>query len=324
MGLIFKNKIQGLSVWKGSDFDNNKSWIKILNINQADELINALKNVKKLNKKFPNFSKKEFILNSLGSDLDTWSKELENGVGFMLLKNLPVQDLNEEDTNILYYGLGLYLGKPVRQNPSGDLIGKVINIGDLSDRQTRVYETNSYLPYHSDPSDLVGLLCIRKAKSGGISSLISSHAIYNEILDNYKEYLSILYKPMYYPHLGGSKPALSPIYSFYDGKMTCRYMRQYIELGHDMMNSPLSNIEIEALDLMDSIMKKPKLRLDMMLEPGDLQLVNNYNVMHSRTSFEDYENLSFRRKKLRLWLKSKHARILGYSFQGRNGFPKPK
>ena len=324
MGLIFKNKIQGLSVWKGSDFDNNKSWIKILNINQADELINALKNVKKLNKKFPNFSKKEFILNSLAGDLDTWSKELENGVGFMLIKNVPVQDLNEEDTNILYYGLGLYLGEPVRQNPSGDLIGKVINIGDLSDRQTRVYETNAYLPYHSDPSDLVSLLCIRKAKSGGISSLISSHTIYNEILDNYKEYLSILYKPMYYPHLGGSEPALSPIYSFYDGKMTCRYMRQYIELGHDMMNSPLSNIEIEALDLMDSIMKKPKLRLDMMLEPGDLQLVNNYNVMHSRTSFEDYENSSFRRKKLRLWLKSKHSRFLGYSFQGRNGFPKPK
>ena len=322
MSIISKNKIQSISAWEAADFKNNNTWKKVLNNEQVKELLEALGNVKNLNKKFPNFSKKEFILNTLCAELNSWAKELENGSGFMLLKNIPIHGLNEEDTNILYYGLGLYLGEPVRQNPSGDLIGKVMNIGDLSDRQTRVYETNAYLPYHSDPSDLVGLLCIRKAKSGGISSLISSHAMYNEILDNYKEYLSILYKPMYYPHLGGSEPALSPIYSFYENKMTCRYMRQYIELGHDMMNSPLSNIEIEALDLMDFIMEQKNLRLDMMLEPGDLQLVNNYNVLHSRTSFEDYEKLSYRRKKLRLWLKSRHARNLGYIFQGRNGFPK--
>ena len=322
MTIISKNKIQSISAWEAADFKNNNTWKKVLNNEQVKELLEALGNVKNLNKKFPNFSKKEFILNTLGAELNSWAKELENGSGFMLLKNIPIHGLNEEDTNILYYGLGLYLGEPVRQNPSGDLIGKVMNIGDLSDRQTRVYETNAYLPYHSDPSDLVGLLCIRKAKSGGISSLISSHAMYNEILDNYKEYLSILYKPMYYPHLGGSEPALSPIYSFYENKMTCRYMRQYIELGHDMMNSPLSNIEVEALDLMDFIMEKKNFRLDMMLEPGDLQLVNNYNVLHSRTSFEDYEKLSYRRKKLRLWLKSRHARNLGYIFQGRNGFPK--
>ena len=322
MTIISKNKIQSISAWEAADFKNNNTWKKVLNNEQVKELLEALGNVKNLNKKFPNFSKKEFILNTLGAELNSWAKELENGSGFMLLKNIPIHGLNEEDTNILYYGLGLYLGEPVRQNPSGDLIGKVMNIGDLSDRQTRVYETNAYLPYHSDPSDLVGLLCIRKAKSGGISSLISSHAMYNEILDNYKEYLSILYKPMYYPHLGGSEPALSPIYSFYENKMTCRYMRQYIELGHDMMNSPLSNIEIEALDLMDFIMEQKNLRLDMMLEPGDLQLVNNYNVLHSRTSFEDYEKLSYRRKKLRLWLKSRHARNFGYIFQGRNGFPK--
>ena len=129
---------------------------------------------------------------------------------------------------------------------------------------------------------------------------------------------------MYYPHLGGSEPALSPIFSFHNEKLTCRYMRQYIELGHDMMKSPLSKIEIEALDLMDHIMKKPELRLDMMMEPGDLQLVNNYNVMHSRTSFVDYEDVNLRRKKLRLWIKSDNARELGYSFEGRNGFPEPR
>ena len=71
------------------------------------------------------------------------------------------------------------MGKAVRQNPQGDLIGRM-NVGDLTDRQTRVYETNAYLPYHTDPTDVVGLLCIRRAKSGGISSLVSSASLYNE------------------------------------------------------------------------------------------------------------------------------------------------
>ena len=105
------------------------------------------------------------------------------------------------------------MGVPVRQNLAGDLIGRVMNVGNLKDRQTRVYETNAYLPYHTDPSDMVGLLCIQQAKTGGISSLIPSGALYNEMLGRYPQYLSTLYRPMYYPHLDGNEPALSPVFS---------------------------------------------------------------------------------------------------------------
>ena len=64
-----------------------------------------------------------------------------------------------------------------------------MNIGYPNDRETRVYETNTHLPYHTDPSDVVGLLCLRKAKSGGISSLVSVASVYNEILENHPAYL---------------------------------------------------------------------------------------------------------------------------------------
>ena len=215
------------------------------------------------------------------------------------------------------------MGVPVRQNPAGDLIGRVMNVGDLEDRQTRVYETNAYLPYHTDPSDMVGLLCIRKAKTGGISSLISSGALYNEMLARYPQYLSTFYRPMYYPHLGGDEPALSPVFSYHQDKMTVRYLRQYLELGADMMGWPMSEVELEAMDVFDQIMHEPDMRIDMMMQPGDLQLVNNYTVMHSRTSFEDHDDLALRRRKLRLWLKLPGARELGYPFQGRHGFPDP-
>ena len=252
-----------------------------------------------------------------------WGDELETGAGFILLRGVPIEDLDDAAIDILYFGLGLHMGVPVRQNPAGDLIGRVMNVGDLEDRQTRVYETNAYLPYHTDPSDMVGLLCIRQAKSGGISSLIASGTLYNEMLARYPEYLSVFYRPMYYPHLGGDEPALSPVFSYHQGKMSVRYLRQYLELGADMMNRPMSPVELEAMDVFDQIMHEPDMRVDMMMQPGDLQLVNNYTVMHSRTSFEDHDDLALRRRKLRLWLKLPGARQLGYPFQGRHGFPDP-
>ena len=113
---------------------------------------------------------------------------------------------------------------------------------------------------------------------------------------------------------------MSPIFSFHDGKLSCRYLRQYIELGYEQMGIPLSPIEKEALDLFDEIMMSPDMRIDMMMEPGDIQFANNYTVLHSRTSFEDYDDLDLRRKKLRLWLKMENARTLAPDFPGRNGF----
>jgi hypothetical protein len=196
----------------------------------------------------------------------------------------------------------------------------VINVGDSSNKETRVYETNLYLPYHTDPSDVVGLLCVRKAKSGGMSSLVSAAAIYNEIITRQPELLGIFYRPFCYAHLGEDKT--SPIFSFHDGKLSCRYLRQYIELGFEQMGIPLSLIEQEALDLFDNIMMAPEMRIDMMLEPGDIQFANNYTVLHSRTAFEDHNEQDQRRKKLRLWLKMESTRKLAPDFPGRDGFSK--
>lgn len=116
---------------------------------------------------------------------------------------------------------------------------------------------------------------------------------------------------------------MSPIFSFNNGKLSCRYLRQYIELGHEMQSLPLSRIEVEALDTLDHIMQDPELRLDMMLEPGDIQFANNYAVMHSRTQFEDHHKSCLRRKMRRLWLKMPNARQLAPDFPGRNGFGLP-
>jgi hypothetical protein len=318
---ILKQPVTGPSAWRGSDLVNDSSWVVELGQAENDCLASALNQLQKNGLSFPGFSQKDFPLPGLCDRLVRLSEELETGRGFFLLRGLQVDRFNEDEINSIYYGIGLNMGLPVRQNPQGDLIGRVMNVGDINDKQTRVYETNLYLPYHTDPSDVFGLLCLRKGKSGGLSSIVSSAAVYNEILSKYPEYLGLYYRPMYYAHLGDE--TLSPIFSYHDGKLSCRYLRQYIELGYEMNGVTLSQVEVQALDLFDQIMHDEKVRLDMMLEPGDLLFANNYAVMHSRTSFEEFDEIEKRRKLLRLWLKVPNARILAAEFPGRNGFGAP-
>lgn len=326
MSIILKTPLTGPAAWRGEDWVGDSSWVHHLSTEAIASLEAALAHLKAKGLQFPDFTQADFPLSAtFRAELAQHAQTLENGCGFVVLRGLPVERYSDAEINALYYGIGLHLGQPVRQNPRGDLLGLVMNVGDKTQKTTRVYETNDYLPYHTDPSDVVGLLCVRKAKQGGLSSLVSVAAIYNEILRTYPEYLGLYYRQWYCAHLceTGTEPGLTPIFSYFDGKMTCRYMRQYMELGHEMRGLPLSPVEVEALNIFDRVMHDPALRLDMMLEPGDIQFANNYAVLHSRNGFEDFEEPEQRRKLLRLWVKMPNARALAPEFPGRNGFAAP-
>ena len=316
--------ITGPAAWSGPDFDGDTRWIHPLTPEHIALFDAALAQLNARGLRYPDFGRDDFPIHALAPELARFADELENGRGFLLLRGLPVERYTEDELNALYYGLGLHMGTPVRQNPRGELLGAVMNVGDVTKKTTRVYETNLYLPYHSDPSDVVGLLCVRKAMQGGLSSLVSVAAIHNQILLRHPEFIGLYYRPMYFEHLCEPRPSLSPIFSYHEGKLSCRYLRQYLELGHEVMQQPLSRVEIAALDLFDQVMHDPTIRLDMMLEPGDIQFANNYAVLHSRTAFEDDPDLSRRRKMIRLWLKMGNARTLAPEFPGRNGFPAPE
>ena len=323
MGGILTSKITGPSAWKAADYAVETSWVHHFTDAEIAEIEAALAAVSAAGLTYPRFTAADFPLPTMAGMLGDLAETLENGRGFALLRGLPIDRYSDDDINIIYYGLGLNLGQPVGQNPKGDLLGQVMNVGDLNDKNTRVYQTNLYLPYHTDPSDVVGLLCVRKAKSGGLSSLVSVPSVYNALLERYPEYLGLFYKQWCYAHLGEDLPSMTALFALHEGKLNFRYLRQYIELGHEERNMPLSLVEIEALDILDSIIQQPDLRLDMMLEPGDIQLANNHLVLHSRTSFEDFEALDQRRKLLRLWLKMANARKQPAEFPGRNGFEIP-
>ena len=323
MDTILTTHIQAKSAWLGQDLAKQQDWIYQLNQHELNVLDQALLLVEQQHLNAPYFSKADVPIadGEFLARIAAISEELENGYGFIVIRGLNAEHYREDQLANLYYILSLYLGDPVTQNARGDLIGYVENIGDLNNKMTRVYETNAYLPYHADLSDVVGLLSLRKAKHGGLSSLVSSASVYNYILTHYPHYLAYYYHPAWYDHLGEVEPSLSPIFSYFDGKLACRYLRYYIELGHQRKNVPLSRVQQDALNIFDQVSQIPELRLDMMLEPGDMQFCNNYCVMHSRSAFEDFEELAKRRKLLRVWLKMANARQLAADFPGRNGIP---
>ena len=324
MNVILKQPICDNSAWTTETFVNDRTWVYHLTQQDIDELYQAVLIAKSTGKLIHQLTSTDFPLPNFMNVLTDFKNELEDGRGFVLLRGLPIENYDDQEIDIIYYGIGLHLGQPVTQNGNGDLLGQVMNTGDINDKNTRVYQTNLYLPYHTDPSDVVGLLCVRKAKEGGLSSLVSVPSVYNILLKEFPEYLGLFYKQWYYAHLGEDLPGPTSLFAMHQGKLNFRYLRQYIELGHELRNSPLSDVEKEALDILDSIIMRPELRIDMMLEPGDIQLANNHLVLHSRTSFIDHDDIKYRRRLLRLWLKMSNARIPPTSFPGRNGFGFPK
>ena len=195
--------------------------------------------------------------------------------GSSLLRGLPVERYDDDDVGLILWGLGRYLGSPLYQNPQGELLGHVYDHGRAYGQiDVRGYETNAYLPYHTDGCDLVGLLCLRKGLEGGLSSIVSSVTVHNEILARHPEYLGLLYNGFYYirrEEALGSKGVSDrpvPVFGAKDGVVSCRYIRNQINAGAVKRETPHTTLEKAALDFLDEQTRRADLRLDMDLQPG--------------------------------------------------------
>jgi len=175
----------------------------------------------------------------------------------------------------------------------------------------------------------VGLLCLKAAKSGGLSSLVSSTTIFNEMRRRRPDLLSVLLEPIETDRRGetpaGSEPYFTiPVFNYHEGLVSAIYQRQYIESARRFPGvAPLSPLQIEALDLLDELANDPKLNLMMELQPGDIQLVHNHTILHDRTAFEDYPEPERKRHLLRLWLAPPNARPLPEVYAQRFGSTTP-
>lgn len=310
MSLIRTTPLTGPKAWRGADLTNDPSWIVTLSEAELADLDQALRVARAGGRPLAEIDRAQFPLTVMQPRLETVRAELQDGRGFLVLRGLPVARYSDDDVGLIFWGLGRYLGGPLHQNPQGDLLGHVYDHGrTYGNIDVRGYETNAYLPYHTDAGDMVGLLCLRRSLEGGLSSIVSSVTVHNEILAAHPEYLGLLYNGFYYirreaalTERGVSERPI-PVFGYRDGVVSCRYIRNQINAGAVKRGVPLTTFELAALDFLDEQTRRPDLRLDMDLEPGDIQLINNYTILHSRTGFVDGPEPHQKRHMLRLWLK---------------------
>jgi len=111
-----------------------------------------------------------------------WRRQLQAGLGVLLVRGVPVEDLTDDQARTLFTLLGTHLGEPVSQNKDGDLITDIRDVGnDPNDPDVRLYTTAAEQDFHTDGADLIGLLCLKTAREGGINRLVSSVTVYDEI-----------------------------------------------------------------------------------------------------------------------------------------------
>jgi hypothetical protein len=190
---------------------------------------------------------------------------------------------------------------------------------------TRIYQTRERQTFHTDSCDIVALHCLRPAKSGGLSSLVSSVTIFNEMRRWRPDLTKILFEPVETDRRGemdtGQKPYFSiPVFNWHEGLLSTIYQRQYIESARRTPDvPPLTTLQIEAMDMFDALANDPALNMHMEFRPGDVQLVHNHTILHDRTAFEDWVAPERKRHLLRLWLAPANARSLPQVFAERYG-----
>lgn len=314
------------AAWIGAEMAVRDDWIVVLEPRALRELHDATHRACSAGADIARLQRADFPLPTLGPQLDRLRAELLDGRGFVLLRGLPIERYSRAEAATLFMGVGAWLGHARSQNAKGHVLGHVCDLGlSSADPNVRIYQTRERQTFHTDSCDVVGLLCLREARRGGDSLLVSALTVFNEMRARRPDLLARLLRPMAYDRRGevpaGQQPFfMIPVFSWFAGRLTVFYQRQYYDSAQRFAEAPrLTAEDVEALDLFDTLANDPRLHLEMRLAPGDMQFVHNHTMLHDRTAFEDWPESSLRRHLLRLWLACEGARPLPEAFAARYG-----
>lgn len=303
--------ITGAGAWVGPDIKDDPSWMIRLTDQAVAEVDAALREVQSKRLPVP-FGADDFPLPTLRKELEKVPTALEEGLGFVLVRGLPRGRYTDEQCELIYWGIGVHLGTPISQNTRGHLLGHVRDEGkSLDDPTARGYQTRNKMDFHADqlPVDILGLFCVRTAKSGGASTLVSALTVHNVLVDERPDLVDVLHRPFSLDWRGeepaGEQPwYTSPMFSWHDGKLTSRvtsrqYFNSVTRYGEEL---GLSDEQREALDVVQEIANRPGLRLSMGFQEGDMQFLNNHTILHAREEYEDFDDPRLKRHLLRMWI----------------------
>jgi alpha-ketoglutarate-dependent taurine dioxygenase len=252
----------------------------------------------------------DFPLVTLAPSLADWLARLERGLGFVLVRGFPVLEWSKQDAAIAYWIIGRHLGEPVSQNTAGELLVDVRDTGaSASDHNNRLYRTRAELSFHTDGADIIGLQCLRAARSGGVSRICSSVHVYNAVLRRRPDLAPLMFDTYHHHAHGqfgasGPKTFPYPIVTLHGGTFRMFLLPWYIRnAAEDFPDTAgLSAPQRELLDLLEAIPLEPGVALDMAFQPGDMQFLKNSVILHARSDYEDFEEPDAKRHLLRLWL----------------------
>lgn len=302
---IRRTPLTGPAVWRG-DAMAEAPWQERLDEHERAELEAGLDHACALRRPTGTLTRRDFPVPGLRARFAAWRDQLQHGRGFVVIRGLPVGRWSAERTERFFWCFGLHLGFPGAQNPQGELLGHVRDTGAPMDGSVRQYRTAESIDYHCDLADVVGLLCVRPARRGGQSRIVSTVYAYNELLRRRPALIDRLYAPLRLDTKGEGGIPYIPI-------EPCRYangqLRTFWHTGYFRSIEryrwapPLTPDERALLDTYDEIFAEPGVALQMDLRPGDIQLLSNHVIAHGRTAFEDGDEP---RHLLRLWLSLPH------------------
>lgn len=296
--------------WRSSEVGDSYVWE--LTSPDIVELEAALEHAEARTERTLDITADVFPLPTLGPRLAEVAGELINGRGVALIRGVPVARLGPDRASAVYWGMGSHLGRPWPQNHKGHLLGDVTDQGKTgADPTSRGNEIGGVaFPFHSDGSDIVGLFCLNAGASGGASLVANAVSIHNELVRTEPELAAALYDEFAYDFRGeerqGSRPwYLMPLFTERYGRLFVRYIRPYIIAARRHADAPApSEAAVAAMDRVDAMCADVDFHLSMQLEPGDMQFVNNYHVLHARDAYADDRPAGAVRHLKRLWLET--------------------
>ncbi|MCA9668674.1 MAG: TauD/TfdA family dioxygenase [Myxococcales bacterium] len=322
------------AAWRGDELGDATRYRDVLDEAEADEILAAVRHARALGRPTGELRERDFPLPTLARKIDRYRRAIRHGLGFQLVSGVPVDRMSEQDAELFFWCFGLHLGIPGAQNPAGELLGHVRDTGAPPDGTVRQYRTREHIDFHCDLADVVGLLCLETAASGGRSRIASSVTAYNTLLAERPDLVERLYQPFLMDTKGeGGVPYIPivPCAHAADELRTFWHIGYFRSVARLAGAPPIDQRAQAVIDFYDEAMNAPGAALEMDFAAGDIQLLSNHTIVHARTGYEDAPASERKRHLLRLWLslpeqlslplrlrkELSRARVLGTLISGR-------
>ena len=297
------------AAWRVADLASDTSWIFHIDDAARAQVLRAVDAAYDPDKSLFDYTREDFDLGPAWDVIARAIAEAHHGRGFALVRGMPRAGLGELQFELMNWAVGLHAGVARPQGLMSQYISPVRDAGtDYRAASGRGYSSNAQLDFHADGADLVTLACYNTARAGGQSMVSSSISAREELIAQRPDLARIAHQDFYFSRQSEQAPDEEPFYGqplfdIEDGRVFGKWNRNRVQSAQKLEGvPPLTPAQRETMDVLDAILCRADLMFTMDLQPGDLQILNNHVMLHSRTGFVDFDEPAHKRLLSRLWL----------------------